>query len=364
MSRFYSWLNEAKYNKGDIAEVVLGAAITAKFLKVDNSLVRESEVISIIRQVINTLKIDTQRPDVSSGELVYDNIIFKVSVPKGAVEFLKKEDISEITDVFKSAIEYANKSEDINKQSEELRKNSKIDSILINSDGTGDQKGTKADIKLFINNKPTRNQISLKVTGGEQFAQVSGVGFKKQENLWKDGLGINITPLKNAYEQEMKNFDSGLRFLSRKEDIAQEQKQIVKNAMGLVYKFATEELNKLFQKREMKFMKNFIDFIASGIAGDEKQFIELVKLEKGKFKSIRTDSKKFKDMVNSLDLIAIINKSGDPKVIIKDKNSNKPLIQIRAKTELASSKTKEGKIYKIYPRNYIEAPSNSILFSL
>lgn len=364
MLSFKAFLTESKFNKGDVAEVVLGAAMTAKFRKTDNSNVTEKEVEQIIREVIHGQSVEYKRLDKIETEEVFDRIIFRVGVPRKAMEFLKGEDLSEIIDLFKSAVTYVNTDKRIDRQAKILRSNDKVDEIIVNSDGVGDQKGTKADIKLTVNGKPTRNQISLKVSGGEQFAQVSGVGFNKQLSLWNDGLGIDVRSLEQAYNSAMRDFDPGLKFFSRAEPVAADQKEIVKTAMRLVYQYATNELNSLFSSGDEQFMERLVQFISRGIAGDEQRYIELVKLEKGKFKSVRPGSKSFRETVSNLSLVAEIRKSGDPMITIKDRNTNKPLITIRAKTELASSKTKEGKMYRVYPRNYIEAPSNSILYSL
>lgn len=364
MKTFKTFITEAKFNKGDVAEVVLGAAMTAKFRKTDDSDVTEKEVEQIIREVIHGQSIEYNRLDKVETEEVFDEITFRVGVPKKAMEFLKGEDLSEIVDLFQSAVSYVNTDRRLDRQAKVLRSNAKIDEIIVNSDGVGDQKGTKADIKLTVNGEPTRNQISLKVSGGEQFAQVSGVGFDKQLALWDDGLGINVRSLERAYNNVMRDFDPGLKFFSRSEPVAAEQKEIVKTAMRLVYQYATNELNSLFKANDEQFMERLIEFISRGIAGDEQRYIELVKLEKGKFKTLRPGSQTFRNLVGSLDLVAELRKTGDPMITIKDRNTNKPLITIRAKTELASSKTKEGKTYRVYPRNYIEAPSNSVLYSL
>jgi len=354
---------EVKFNKGDVAEVVLGAAMTAKFRKTDDSEVTEAEVTQIIREVVSTKSIEYDRPDIVKAKKVFDEITFKIGVPKKAMEFLKQEDLSKVVDLFQSALGYINSDKRLDRQAKILRSNAKVDSIIVNSDGVGDQKGTKADIKLTVNGKQTRNQISLKVTGGEQFAQVSGVGFDKQKALWKDGLGLDIEPLEQEYDEAMEDFDSGLKFFSRDEPEAQEQKQIVKTAMRIVYQEAANKLNDLLKTKDEEFLKGLNDFISKGIAGEEQQYIELVKLDKGSFKSIRPGSKAFKQLMSKFDLVAEIRETGDPLITIKDTNTDKPLITIRAKIELASSNTKEGKTYRVYPRNYIEAPKNSILYS-
>lgn len=357
-------INESTFNRGDVAEVILGAAVTAKFLKKDDSNVSIPEVERIIKETIGLQNIEYQRIDTVDTEKVFDNITFRISVPKKAINFLKGKDFSGVNDLFLSAIEYVNTNRRLTRQAKVLRSNAKVDDITIKSDGVGDQKGTKADIKLTVNGKTTRNQISLKVAGGEQFAQVSGASFDKQVALWNEGLGIDVQSLKDAYNSTMESFKTGLKFASREEEGVKEQKDIVKTAMRIVYQYAANELNDKFKAHEEEFIENFINFISRGIAGDEERYIELVKLERGQFKTIRPGSKSFKDSIKNLDLVAELRRTGDPQITISDRNTKSPLIRIRARVELAKSETKQGKLYYIYPRNYVEAPTHSLLYLL
>lgn len=362
---FREFLLEAEFNKGDIAEAVMGAGVVAMFMKTDDSPLTVDEIKKYLRIIAKQKSTSFERNGVEKSIGVTDVIRFRVGLPKKAMDFISNEDNWDtVKDLFDSVVQYCNNNRRLQLQAKVLRTNSKVDDIFVNSDGTGDQKGTKADIKLEVNGKKTKNQISLKVKGGDQFAQVSGVGFDKQIALWKDGLGLDISSMKRSFDEAMKEFDSNMKFVSREDDIAKAQKDIVKNAMMKVYSFANSEINKLLGSKDVEFITGLINFISKGISGEESEYIELVKLEKGKFKSIRTSSKAFKETISKFELVSKIRSSGDPKITIYDKATNKPLIEIRAKIELASSSSKEGKTYRVYPRNYIEAPSNSILYEI
>ena len=138
--------------------------------------------------------------------------------------------------------------------------------------------------------------------------------------------------------------------------------EIVKNAAKAVYVKAADLMNDKFGSKDAEFMKKLISFIRSGAAGSEYKEIELVKLEKDDFKKVRFD-KKFDNFITGLDLVATVG-SGDPLIEIKDSKSNSPLIQIRFKVEAASKKTKGNKTFVVYPRNYVEAKSNSLLYGI
>ena len=50
----------------------------------------------------------------------------------------------------------------------------------------------KLILKFEVDGKTTKNQISLKVEGGDQFAQVAGVGWEKQVEIWGK-LGLDVS---------------------------------------------------------------------------------------------------------------------------------------------------------------------------
>jgi len=355
-----------KYNKGDVAEAILGAAVVAKFVVRPTTDVSKKDIEDVLNKMLSSNPVTIPTPDyVKSVKQanITDNIKFKVGIPKPAMDFISdSSNWSEISGIFNSCISYVNKDRRLNLQSIQFSKNKKSNEIFINSDGTGDQKGTKADIKLTFDGKKSRNQISLKVKGGDQFAQVSGIPFEKQEKLWKDGLGLDVSSLKSAYEDELKQFDPTIVFTDRKDKILTAQKNIVKNAAKAVYVKAADLMNDKFGSKDAEFMKKLISFIRSGAAGSEYKEIELVKLEKDDFKKVRFD-KKFDNFITGLDLVATVG-SGDPLIEIKDSKSNSPLIQIRFKVEAASKKTKGDKTFVVYPRNYVEAKSNSLLYGI
>jgi len=355
-----------KYNKGDVAEAILGAAVTAKFVVRPTTDVSKKDIESVLNKMLLSNPVTIPTPDYIKTVKVakiLDNIKFQVGIPKPAMDFISNSsNWSEISDIFNSCMTYVNKDRRLNLQAKQFAKNKKSNKIFVNSDGTGDQKGTKADIKLTFDGKKSRNQISLKVKGGDQFAQVSGIPFEKQEKLWKNGLGLDVSSLKTAYENELKQFDPTIVFTDRKDKILSAQKDIVKNAARAVYAKAAEMMNDKFGNKDAEFMTKLISFIRSGAAGSEYKEIELVKLEKGDFKKVRFD-KKFDDFISGLDLVATVGR-GDPLIEIKDSKSNSHLIQIRFKVEAASKKTKDGKTFVVYPRNYVEAKSNSLLYGI
>lgn len=362
-------------NRGDLAEIILGAAVAAKFKYPPLSgtpTISKAEVKEILAMVIKATSKKTvlQRADKQKGTVkVDDNIEFKVGVPAKAWTFVSdKNNWRLVDDLFTSSVGYVNNDRRLRGQVNKVYINGKKDFVLVNSDGTGDQKGTKADIKLSINGKQTVNQISLKVEGGEQFAQVAGVTFDKQLEIW-GRLGVNVSSAKTAFENELKDVDLTLRFADRENINLTKMGTALRSAASKSYSEAAKQL-----KTKVDIDK-LTDFLIYGATKGEAN-IELVKLVgAGKssplgFKRAKF-GKQFKENLRSVfpNLQVAFEFKSDPIVHIYDpsrgnmQSSKARLIRIRGFFQRPSSKSKiSGKTYGVYLRNIVEA--GDILFEL
>lgn len=362
-------------NRGDLAEIILGAAVAAKFKYPPLSgtpTISKAEVKEILAMVIKATSKKTvlQRADKQKGTVkVDDNIEFRVGVPAKAWTFVSdKNNWRLVDDLFTSSVGYVNNDRRLRGQVNKVYINGKKDFVLVNSDGTGDQKGTKADIKLSINGKQTVNQISLKVEGGEQFAQVAGVTFDKQLEIWSR-LGVNVSSAKTAFENELKDVDLTLRFADRGNVNLTKMGTALRSAASKSYSEAAKQL-----KTKVDIDK-LTDFLIYGATKGEAN-IELVKLVgAGKssplgFKRAKF-GKQFKENLRTVfpNLQVAFEFKSDPIVHIYDpsrgnmQSSKARLIRIRGFFQRPSSKSKiSGKTYGVYLRNIVEA--GDILFEL
>jgi len=366
MLTFEAYLVEQKNidaNRGDIAEVILGAAVVARFKNMPyNKDVEESDIYLILRQIMKQNPTRYKRDDFQLKGRVSDTIRFQVGVPKKAYEFMKVEaNWNDVKELFLSSKTYVNNDRRLKLQAKVLATNGKANDIFINSDGTGDQKGTKADIKLEIDGKPTHNQISLKVKGGDQFAQVSGIEFEKQITLWSK-LGIDVKSGKKMYDSNMEKFDTEASFPDKPS--ALELGNVLRDSMDNIYKLAYRELKRKVESKDRKTIQAIGDFIKHGATLDD-QTIELVKLEGGVFKRAKF-GKRFYENLSKIDLAVEYKRTTDPIIKIYDKSigsGNKGLlIQIRGKYAAESKKLKSGKVYRPYFRNIVEA--GDLLFKI
>lgn len=359
-------------NIGDIAEGILGAAITAKFCKRNGETnIDISDIGKIIVKLKDSNPLEFDIDDIIEGKtatIIQDNITFSVNLPAAAFNALFSKKVLEMTDVkdlYKSAINFVNNDQKIKNFSELCASNQKTDQIEIISDGVGGQTSTKADILLKINGKTTGSQISLKAMGNNRLGQYAGLSFDVQQNLWDKGLGINIGHLRKNYEDKMKEADELLEIpiKDRKDERCKQLLNIVGDAAYIIYSYAAKEIKEKLKNKnnEEKFMENFCKFILYNSTLGEDSNIQLVKFGKGgEVKSLKFGPD-FKEKISALDLDCNLRDEGNktegfrPTVIISNSKKNEKLFQIRAQLANPSKTTNSGKIYSVYNRNFIES---------
>lgn len=209
-------------NIGDIAEGILGAALAARFKQRPPENISETDV----NRILDSLKKesgDTPPPTKArrkpQGETVswkfrqtapdqsgsiHDNIVLTIRLAEANMRTLrdrKQRAASKgIQTTIRSAVKWVNQAR-IKEYAEHYYQNSEENKITIHSDGLSNQKGTKADVTVWIDGEPTHLNISLKAQRGAQFGQEGGSGFDKQEKLWKKLLGIEIGKVEGRYNK-------------------------------------------------------------------------------------------------------------------------------------------------------------------
>lgn len=359
----------AKYNKGNIAEAIVGAALFAKFINrpKDKKSNYPDLTLGMVEDVLAeyygsyTVGKVLKKSVTDPGTKVKDNMTLQINIPQADTDILKAKKTRQmdvLKDLYSSAIEYVN--ETWKSDAIQFALNGIIDAVDVHSDGTGAQTQTKADIKITHNGQSYSRQISLKVAGGDQFAQVSGEEFTKQISVWKKTLGIDIVGLEKKYNKLLENYDKDIVFTSRENARLKTLKKILKEAGRFVYGQAAKELKSMINSKNSAFYTTLTKLIANSATLGEPG-IELVKLEKGTYKRIAFTPTFIKDYTNLLKskkiLVQFDEEEGDPKVelyVDSVKSSNR-LLQIRVKVESPSSKSGGKKTYKPYMRNLIEA---------
>lgn len=359
-------------NRGDIFEACFAAAVAARFVKRAKNKkstlppVTLAETDAILAKIMSGGY--TQRVnDVNSA--VIDTVSVSVAIPAKAANFLAdRKNWKNISDLRQGAVNFANTHSRLRAQARGLSINAREDLITISAAGTEDQKGTKADVKVIVVSpthpkKQFRNvDYSLKVSGGEQFHQVSGLGFDKFLNVFSE-MGIDVSKVSGKYEKQLSEFfDKEVytkKYSSRENAQATGGGDNLKKSARIVYEAAADIMKAGLNAPGSNPIKDkFADYVIFGLSRNVRT--ELVKfVGNGKVKTRVADGSFRQILINNRYFVDI-KPTGDPKILIyladdAGKKTNVLLMQIRYKLEVASGKSGGVKVYKFYPRNYLEA---------
>jgi hypothetical protein len=334
-----------KYNLGDMAEGVVGAAITARFIY-KNRNINSKLVYGVLRalaksgttnypgkkgkQVERTFKSANENPK------IMDDVRCFISLAEvNMMALLAKNNETMLKEYVDSAVKYAN-SNNVKKWAKLVYENNRYDKIEVLSDGLGGQKSTKVDVSVKITNDkgellPVDILVSLKAGDVKQFGQVSGAEFEKQEELWEQLFGYknNIRSLKDKYDKMM--------FIDKRPD----------EAVFLVYSTVTKLLVRDLRNKPDEVLQTLSKAI-NYFATLNEENVTLVQVGGGKAKVY-----KFDDIYNAISgrqYTADIKTgaSGLPTITIRSGRDS--LIQFRVKQEFKSDGSP-------YIRNYIEKQS-------
>jgi hypothetical protein len=353
-------------NRGDLFEAFFAAAVAARFIRraktrTSRNLpkVTPGDVDAILSEM---MKGGYQRGVNDVGSAVVDTVSVSVAIPKKASVFLSdKSNWGKVSDLKTGAINFANSHSRLNAQARGLSINEREDQIRVTAAGTEDQKGTKADVKVEVDSPSAPNarfrniDYSLKVSGGEQFHQVSGQGFDKFLSIFGE-MGIDVSPVSAKYQENINDFfDTEVytkKYTSR--DAAEQTGggPKLKSAAQLVYNYAGGKMKESLEAEgENEGKTKFANYIIFGLS--RNVVTELVKfVGKGVVKT-RLADREFRNLLASSKYDVAVNATGDPKIIISLNGDR--VMQIRYKLEVASGKAGGAKVYKFYPRHYLEA---------
>jgi hypothetical protein len=316
-----------KFNRGDIAEGVLGAAITAKLIKRGSDRIGDitpEDVKSVLSAAMSKSN-DTLIYKVNDrNSQIADKIVFSIKLTGPSLEIIAdKSQWNKFENLFDSSAHYANTA-DAERYSEYFYKNGKVDEVYITSDGLSGQKSRKTDISVVVKDPETgkvRNlknvDISLKADS-KQFGQIGTGGLSGGYEKWMlsakklfEPFGINI------------------------EDInARGAKKDIVTFFKAAYIQAGEKLNQELAGSNLRKETTFVEKVADVIfhqATLKVPNVRIVNLEQGQSTIHSFASLKQRMLNANVDLTAgtSIGRSGYPTITIADKNSGKVLVKIR-----------------------------------
>jgi hypothetical protein len=319
-------LHADKFNRGDIAEAVLGASLTAKLIKRGSDRIGRigiDEVQQVLKNCITKSNTEVHYPVHDQNSMIADNIEFSLRLPSGSMMFIKNpKNWPRVEDLFHSAIMYVNDA-DIEKYSNHFYKNGKVDEIRITSDGVSDQKGRKTDVNARIKDasapggwRPLKNvDISLKADS-DIYGQHGAGGLQGGPDKW-------LASANGLFKELGISFDMPAR---GKNDILKFWIAIYKQA---VVKLNTELANASATKTTL-FIEHLADLImrhGSGLNQDKtsNRTLKLISFKNGGYTQHSFALLKNRLIRNNITLEADLTlgpRSGKPSIIIR--NANEP----------------------------------------
>ena len=202
-------------NKGDIAEAILGSAITAKFAA-GGRTIKPADVVRILKGVVAQGEVDG-KTDYQTAEVEDDDYKFKLTLNSSSMKPLKlwiEEDdpmgspkdfilhknfevdvavIKSLQTQINHAVEYANSNKRAMTAVEKAKADPKANVVEVVSDG-GDatqQSVTKVDLKIAYDGQTTR-LLSLKAGTVKQFGQVSGAEWETVSDFFESVFDFRL----------------------------------------------------------------------------------------------------------------------------------------------------------------------------
>jgi hypothetical protein len=214
-------------NMGNIAEAVLGCAMTAKFAK-DGKDVTTADIIKIGKELAKNGTYKTVTP--SRDELQFNITISRTDTkafnaymldgPQGLKDLdVDDEKIKTFQEHIKDAVEFVNTSPRAKAAVEKAKADPRENKVDVLSDGGNaeKQKSTKVDLEITMNTGPNGeperlNLISLKAGSVKQFGQESGGEFATLERFFKSVVGFGLpksmeSDFKSATDPEYKMYN-------------------------------------------------------------------------------------------------------------------------------------------------------------
>lgn len=381
----------AEFNKGDIAEAILAAAVAARFKKrfkeSDFAGENKSQAVNVKNlKPINVADVEEVLRQVVKGRAVYnvrdfdkktktevnvfDNISVSVSIPQASMNFLTKPgNWASVSNIFNSAVAKVNQDSTLKSSALNLSVNLKEDMISVRGVGTENQKGTKVDLLVEVTQggkkvAGTTKKISLKYDA-PQFGQVVGLEFENFGKIF-DPLGLNdYQNFNEMFTSEiMVPFPNILskRFDSRESIVSSKEVAALKKVAKEVFKAISEQLST--KLNDVGFKEQLARYCIQKATSNESG-VELVKFTPSGGQYTQKFGQSFIDNVKSTDFDVTYDATGsDPKIVVHQKGKGTgnayKLIQFRYRTD-ASASNKAGQ-KKIVMRSYVE--SGDLLYKL
>jgi hypothetical protein len=310
-----------KGNRGDMAEIIFSAAITARFIN-KNSTVSEQDILKLINMIDpNRTQQDFYFKSSNKNENIMDDVHWQINSALINIKAITDAKTQQsLGDIIQSSAKYAN-SNAVTTWSKLFYENNRYNMISVLAIGAIRQRETKVDVYVEVDKKKIDLNVSLKADQVKQFGQIGGATYEKQELLWATLFDLSPKSYKVEYYNMIKANDPI-------------------GAIGAVYKGMVTDINSAISTNRSK----VYDSIADGInyfATKSDKSISMVQLSRKEAVVYKFSNLRQVLGLTNIKLKAIYAGKAYPQVDIIDEKG-KVLFSIRCKKE------------HDYIRNYIE----------
>ena len=338
----------AKFNRGDVSEGILAAAITARFLS-KTRRISSADVINVVRNLKSATgsgtKGKTSKTDFQSANEnpdVIDTVCCKVNLAEvnmDAFEDLSLYSTKDFKDIVNASVKYANGTY-IMQFADLMYSNNQKNYIEVLAEGLLDQTGTKVDLRVRVDGKQVGVGVSLKFGTVKQFGQVGGSSFDSMEALFSP-LGVKFNPtFRRKYSEMISNREIG-------------------PGLTMAYNEAVRQMNRKNQQVLVRSIADFMKYHAT-LNEEDVALVQLNKSEAGVYNFSRLASKlqgqevELEVVEGTTGKLAGYNGGNKiPKMNFILKSTGDILLSIRLKLEGNRTNSK-GKRLPLVVRNYIE----------
>ena len=309
--RFRELLTEAEQKlkhgstRGHLGEFLLGGAIAAKFIKGTEDIT-PSDVASVLRSAGATEKLSAEFETVGADRVEFINV---VTNQKNIADSMDTDALlSVMGDELDGSVKFANTFSEIKRLASNFVKNNTVEKIVVKAAGEEDQKGTKADIFLYLRQPDGSlkiiRPISVK-TGSNLVGQGSPRTFEGIQAMFAD-LGIQLAPIDN-YEE---NTD-----------------QHVKSIMQQVVRDLNAYTQGTSDTKEQRLVQQLGNFLNKHVGLNDPKLV-VVNIGKGDY-----TTQKINTLIRNLptiDLESTNKQGGRPAVLVHEKGKQQNLLfQVR-----------------------------------
>ena len=204
----YKEEGKSSFNKGNVAEIIFAAAITARF-KSKTLAVNSTDIKNIVMGLPNrNMGESSWKSPNKDRNIPKDDVCLKWGLSKNNWDAVKDPTLwSAWDDMVRASVSYAN-SIIVKEWADLFYTNNLYNEITVLADGETDQTGTKVDVRVLANdhegnNVPVNINVSLKYGGVGQFGQYGGVDYKIQAKLWNEFFNIVLPFTESQFKSKI-----------------------------------------------------------------------------------------------------------------------------------------------------------------